>query len=107
MAGVGGFTAAAGSATSVTRDASGRILVAGYTTAAFAGPNQGLYDTFVATLAADGERLSGVQLGVEDKDQATGVGVDGAGNVFVSAEATSATGAVTLLTRRSAATLEP
>jgi hypothetical protein len=99
--------AAAGSATSVTRDANGQVLVAGYTTAAFAGPNQGLYDTFVATLSGDGERVSGVQLGVAEKDQATGVGSDGAGNVFVSGEAASATGAVTLLTRRAATTPEP
>jgi hypothetical protein len=99
--------AAAGSATSVSQDASGQVLIAGYTTGAFAGPNQGLYDTFVATLSADGERLSGVQLGVEEKDQATGVGSDGAGNLFISGEAASTTGAVTLLTRRSATTLEP
>jgi hypothetical protein len=68
---------ATGAATSLSSDDAGRLQVAGYTSAAWGGPRRGLYDSFVATLSAEGELLSVQQLGVQELDRATGVSTSG------------------------------
>jgi hypothetical protein len=69
-----------GAATSVTSDAAGHVLIAGYTASSVIRPNQGLYDSFVAELSPEGELLWAVQLGEEELDRATGLALaaDGA-----------------------------
>ncbi|MEO8180066.1 MAG: SBBP repeat-containing protein [Deltaproteobacteria bacterium] len=78
--------AAAGSASRITVDRAGTALIAGYTSGAWGGPNQGLYDSFVAQLSREGEVLWALQLGFEESDRATGVSPDGAGHFFVSSD---------------------
>jgi len=82
--------AAAGSASAVTVDDLGSVWIAGYTSGAWAGANQGLYDSFVAQLSAQGDVLSAFQLGFEESDRATGVSTDRAGQLFVSSDVQSA-----------------
>lgn len=77
-----------GSATALSTDDSGDVYVAGYTAGALGGPNQGLYDAFVAKYSGEGELLWVEQPGVLDNDRATGVAADGCGNVFVGQVAT-------------------
>ncbi len=78
--------ASKGSAARITTNGAG-AFIAGYTSGAWAGPNQGLYDSFVAQLSANGEVLWALQLGFEELDQATGVSADAAGYLFVSRNA--------------------
>lgn len=96
--------AAGGSVSSSSTDLDGNLFVAGHTAGAVEGDNQGLYDTFVVKLSSEGERLGALQLGVAEKDQATGVSADGSGGVFLSHDVTSAEAEGfdrSLLTRRS------
>ena len=79
--------ASTGSASRITTDGEGRAFIAGYTAASWGGPNQGLYDSFVAELSGEGEVLWVLQLGFEELDQATGVSVGGGGDLFVSRNA--------------------
>jgi hypothetical protein len=81
--------AAVGAVTSVGTDLEGHVFAAGYTTGAVQGENQGLYDTFVVELSPAGERLGALQLGVAEKDQATGVSASTSGDLFISHDATS------------------
>lgn len=69
-----------GAGTSVTTDARGHVLLAGFTASDLGGPNQGLYDSFVVELSPEGERLWALQLGQEELDRATGLALaaDGA-----------------------------
>ena len=76
-------------ATSVAADASGNIIVAGYTYGALEGANVGCSDAFVRKLDSDGTVLWTRQFGTESVswmgsgDFATGVAVDGLENVVV------------------------
>jgi hypothetical protein len=79
--------ASAGSASRITTNGEGRTFIAGYTSASWGGPNQGLYDSFVAEVSAEGEVLGVVQLGFEELDQGTGVSASSRGDVFVSRNA--------------------
>jgi hypothetical protein len=81
--------AAVGAVTSVSTDVDGQVFAAGYTTGAVQGDNQGLYDTFVVGLSSAGERLGALQLGVAEKDQATGVSAATSGDLFISHDVTS------------------
>jgi hypothetical protein len=79
--------ASKGSASRITASGDGGAFIAGYTSGAWGGPHQGLYDSFVAQLSAEGEVLWALQLGFEELDQATGVSADATGHVFVSRNA--------------------
>jgi hypothetical protein len=79
--------ASAGSASRITTDGEGRTFIAGYTSGSWGGPNEGLYDSFVAELSGEGEVLWVLQLGFEELDQATGVSASSRGAVFVSRNA--------------------
>jgi hypothetical protein len=71
-------------ATSIALDASGNILVAGYTRGSLGGTgNAGIDDLFVLKLAPDGTMLWARQLGSSAMDQAWGVTSDAAQNVYV------------------------
>lgn len=76
--------AAAGSASRITTTADDRTFIAGYTSASWGGPHQGLYDSFVAELSEEGEVRWVHQLGFEELDQATGVSASTMESVFVS-----------------------
>jgi hypothetical protein len=78
--------ASKGSAVRVSTNGAG-AFIAGYTSGAWVGPNQGLYDSFVAQLSANGEVLWALQLGFDDLDQATGVSADATGYLFMSRNA--------------------
>lgn len=72
-----------GSGTSVTSDTAGNVVLAGFTAAALAGPNRGLYDTFVAQLSPEGELLWTLSLGQKQLDRATGLSLDAGGALLV------------------------
>jgi hypothetical protein len=78
--------AAKGSAARISTNGAG-ALIAGYTSAAWGGPNQGLYDSFIAQLSENGEVLWTLQLGFEELDRASGVSADATGYLFVSRNA--------------------
>jgi hypothetical protein len=70
-------------ATSIALDATGHILVAGYTRGSIDGNgNAGIDDLFVLKLASDGTLLWARQLGSAAMDQAWGVATDLAQNVY-------------------------
>jgi len=71
------------SLTDVAVDGSGNVYVAGITYGALEGPNAGLSDAFVRKLDPIGATLWTRQFGTSSDDQATGVAVDGSGNVYV------------------------
>lgn len=81
--------ASVGAVSSVTTDFQGNVFAAGHTASAVQGENQGLYDTFVVALSNAGDRLGALQLGVAEKDQATGVSAEGSGAIFISHDVTS------------------
>jgi hypothetical protein len=81
--------AAVGAVTSLSTDLVGHVYAAGYTTGAVQGDNQGLYDTFVVELSSAGERLGALQLGVAQRDRATGVSAAASGDLFISHDVTS------------------
>jgi hypothetical protein len=98
-----------GAASSIALDVEGDVFVGGYSTAAVGGPNQGLYDTFVAKLSTSGDRLSAIGLGVAGNDRATGVTVDTAGDLFISHQATNVGGEgadQSFLTRRASKSMD-
>lgn len=72
---------------SITVDASDNIFIAGMTDAAISDTvtPAGGRDAFVTKLDSTGAKLYDQQFGASGSDQATGVAVDNAGNVFVSA----------------------
>jgi len=72
---------------SLTVDASDNIFIAGMTDAAISGAvtAAGGRDAYVTKLDSTGAKLYDQQFGTTGSDQATGVAVDNAGNVFVSA----------------------
>ena len=82
--------AAHGSGTGVTSDRDGHVLLAGFTASSLGGPNQGLYDTFVSELSAEGELLSTLQLGHNELDRATGISLDGSGALLVTQDVRAA-----------------
>lgn len=65
-----------GAASAVAVDADGDVWLAGYTSASFAGPGQGAYDSFVAHFSSDGARLDAGQFGVADNDRSAGLVLD-------------------------------
>jgi hypothetical protein len=70
-------------AKSVALDASGNVIVAGYTGGSLAGGNAGLTDAFVRKYDPNGSVLWTRQFGSIDIDWASGVAVDASGNVLV------------------------
>lgn len=76
-------TAASDTVTSSATDADGNVYVAGFTTGAFQGSNQGQFDAFVAKYDANGTQSWAQQLGSSKDDLAYGVAVDANGNVYV------------------------
>jgi hypothetical protein len=95
-------TATMGAATSVASDTQGSVYIAGYTSAAFGGPNLGGHDAFLVRFSDTGEPLWATQPGVADTDRASGVSTDGQGHVLLSQHGTSTEGErfdYTLLTR--------
>lgn len=92
--------ASMGAATSVSADASGNVFIAGYTSAAFGGQNQGVFDAFLAKYSPDGGELWVVQPGLAASDRATGVSTDACGNVAIAQSATSTGGLDTAFVAR-------
>ncbi len=77
-------TAQNDSSEAITMDASGNIIIAGYTGGTLAGTtNTGLYDLFVAKYDQSVTQLWISQRGSIDDDQAWDLAVDSSGNVFV------------------------
>lgn len=77
-------TAKEDTANAVAVDANGNVFVAGTTEGALAvADNAGASDLFVMAFDADGKDRWTQQLGGEEYDSATAIGVDGCGNVFV------------------------
>jgi hypothetical protein len=72
-----------GAATSVTSDAAGHVLLAGFTAGSLGGPNQGLYDSFAAELSPEGKQLWVLQLGHDELDRATGLALDADGALLL------------------------
>jgi hypothetical protein len=72
-----------GAGTSVTSDAQGHVLLAGFTAGALGAPNRGLYDTFAAELSPEGELLWTLSLGQQQLDRATGLSLDASGALLL------------------------
>jgi hypothetical protein len=72
-----------GAGTGLAADGDGNVLLAGFTASSLGGPNQGLYDTFVAELSPEGELLEALQLGHAELDRATGLALDASGAVLL------------------------
>ncbi len=70
-------------AAAVALDASGNVYVAGSTLGALAGANAGSNDAFIRKLDAHGNVVWTRQFGTTSDDWATGVAVDGNGDVYV------------------------
>lgn len=79
LIGTGASDTIRGSAT----DTDGNVYIAGFTTGALQGSNQGQFDAFVAKYDASGAQLWVRQLGSSKDDLAYGVAVDVSGNVYV------------------------
>ena len=84
--------------TGIAADAAGNAYVAGYTTApdfpvasyAFQPTNHGSYDTFVVKLSADGSAILGATYyGGSGPESASGIALDGSGDVFVAGSTNS------------------
>jgi hypothetical protein len=67
----------------VATDASGHIVVTGWTLGDLFGDNAGADDVFVLKLGAEGEIVWARQFGTDAIDRSRAVGTDGAGNAFV------------------------
>lgn len=81
----GTFNADTGHA--VATDAEGSALVAGYSNGALYGTDHGGREIFLAKYSAAGDFVWGVQDGSTETDQAWGVTVDAAQNIFLAGEA--------------------
>ncbi|RIK71493.1 MAG: hypothetical protein DCC67_20240, partial [Planctomycetota bacterium] len=77
-------TASADEAWEVSADAQGNVYVAGATESALGGLHAGSADAFVRKYDTGGNLQWTKQLGTPAEDRATGVAVDGLGNVFLS-----------------------
>lgn len=76
-------TSFADSGSAVSVDGFGNVLIAGRTYGDLNGPNQGLEDLFVAKYDNTGSLLWVRQRGTAFGDSASGIDVDGAGDVYV------------------------
>jgi len=70
-------------ASSVTVDAAGNVLVAGYTTGSLQGTNAGGEDAFVRKFDASGNVLWTRQFGSDAGDASNSIATDGVGNIYV------------------------
>ncbi len=70
-------------AESITADAEGNLYLAGKTSGNLAGTSSGKLDVFVMKLNSRGERVWADQFGSGGNDDAEGVAVDAAGNLYV------------------------
>ncbi|MGB8697966.1 MAG: SBBP repeat-containing protein, partial [Thermosynechococcaceae cyanobacterium] len=68
----------------VATDSSGNVVISGYTNGDFGGPNQGLYDAWVAKYSPAGALLWEKQLGTTSTDLSNGVATNSSGNVLIS-----------------------
>jgi outer membrane protein assembly factor BamB len=73
-------------ATGVATDASGDVLLAGYTFGAVSGAGNGSADAFLARYSGAGELLWAAQLGGAGYDAAEAVAVDGMGAAYVTGQ---------------------
>jgi len=71
-------------AVGVAVDREGNIVVAGTTGGGLVGANRGETDVFASKYDADGDEVWARQLGTSKRDVASGVAVDGHGDVYVS-----------------------
>ncbi len=69
---------------SVAVDGAGNAFISGYTSGSLGGTNAGSTDAFVTKYDSDGNLLWTQQLGTSGSDYSYSVGVDGAGNAFIS-----------------------
>ena len=77
-----------GGALAVAVDRAGNIIVAGHTTGVLPGQTgAGLSDAFVRKFSPEGSELWTRQFGSPNRDAATGVAIDGKGNIAVVGEA--------------------
>lgn len=81
----GTFNADTGHA--VATDTNGNVLVAGYSNGTLYGTDHGGREIFLAKYSAAGDFLWGVQDGNTETDQAWGLAVDAAQNIFIACEA--------------------
>lgn len=70
-------------ATGIARDPSGNVVISGYTSGDFDGPNAGGTDVFIAKYDANGTATYKDQFGTIADDFGHGVAVDPNGNIFV------------------------
>jgi hypothetical protein len=70
-------------ALAVAADGAGNVVVAGLTEGSLAGATEGMTDAFVRKYDAAGNELWTRQFGTDQMDYATGVAVDGAGDIVV------------------------
>jgi hypothetical protein len=68
---------------SVATDATGNVVISGWTFGSLGGPKQGLLDAFVAKYSPAGKRLWTRQFGTPEDDLSSGVATDAAGNVVI------------------------
>ena len=74
-------------ALAVAVDGAGNIIVAGHIWGALPGQTRaGLYDAFVREFSPAGDELWTIQFGSPNRDGASGVAVDAAGNIIVAGE---------------------
>src|SRR5439155_701956 len=76
----------------VAVDAAGNVYVAGFTSGNLGGASAGDYDAFVAKYDAAGSAFWTRQFGTSDYDDAHGVAVDAAGNVYVAGSTSGSLG---------------
>ncbi len=72
----------------VAVDAAGNSFVAGFTDGSLRGSNQGTTDVFIAKYDPAGNPLWTRQIGTKGNDIATGLGVDGLGNLYITGRTT-------------------
>ncbi|MBW4588836.1 SBBP repeat-containing protein [Aetokthonos hydrillicola Thurmond2011] len=68
----------------VAVDGAGNVYITGYTNGSLAGNNSGKSDAWVAKYDKSGAQIWKKQLGTAGNDAAYGIGVDSAGNVYIS-----------------------
>ena len=87
----------------VTIDGAGNLYVVGNLQGMLPGQTMlGGRDAFLRSYDSDGNQLSALQFGSADMDRASGVGVDGSGNIFVAGSTQSAFPGLTSAGRRDA-----
>jgi hypothetical protein len=68
---------------SIAADTEGNTFVSGFTEGELSGTSFGSIDAFLAKFDTEGDNVWTIQLGTTGQDNATGVAVDAAGNVYI------------------------